>query len=82
MAQRQALRSATLDAQAQADAVLDTLGLTRQDIIGIQVNNASAPFPPAVTVPEFRTTTALVGSMPVLGGDQDVRANVTLQIRY
>lgn len=82
-AQRQALRAATLDAQAQADAVLDSLGLSRQDIVGIQVNNAMAPVPPPVFMPALRAMAESdAASTPVRSGDQEVWANVTLQIRY
>ncbi|NEQ96589.1 MAG: SIMPL domain-containing protein [Cyanothece sp. SIO2G6] len=82
-AQRQALRAATLDAQSQADAVLDTLGLSRQAIVGIQVNNASTPLPPPTTLQSLRAVAESdVATTPVRGGDQDIRANVTLQIRY
>lgn len=81
-ARQEALREATQDAQRQADVVLSTLNLSRQEVIGIQINNAFAPPPPA-PVAEFRAAnTALQASTPVIGGEQRVEANVTLQIRY
>ncbi|OKH35600.1 hypothetical protein NIES2119_20260 [[Phormidium ambiguum] IAM M-71] len=83
-AQEQALQKATQDAQRQADAVLRTLNLTRQEVVNIQVNGASPPIafrvraaaPPVgdIAVNEFST--------PVAGGEQQVEASVTLQIRY
>lgn len=80
-AQKTALREATQDAQAQADAVLDSLGLSRQEIVGIQVNGAFAPPPRPVEAAKFTQDAAAMPS-PVIGGDQEVNASVTLQIRY
>jgi uncharacterized protein YggE len=78
-AQRDALREATADAQLQADAVLDTLGLTRQEIVGIQVNQVYQPWPQPVY---YGTAARGDASTPVIGGDQEVMASVVLQIRY
>lgn len=80
-ARQQALQEATQDARQQAEVVLQSLGLSSQEIVGIQVNGASAP------APQFSRTTFLRGDeasrpAPVVGGEQDVRASVTLQIRY
>ncbi|MEG5175272.1 SIMPL domain-containing protein, partial [Microcoleus sp. B3-D7] len=44
-ARKQALRKATQDAQAQADAVFSALNLKRGEILGIQVNGAIALIP-------------------------------------
>jgi uncharacterized protein YggE len=81
-AQEQALQKATQDAQRQADAVLRTLNLTRQEVVNIQVNGAAAPPPPPIA---FRMSADRVEnqlSTPVVGGEQQVEATVTLQIRY
>lgn len=80
-AQQQALREATQDAQTQADAVLSTLGLTRREVVGIQVNAARPqPMPrPYAMMAEAR---ADAPRTPVVGGEQQVQASVTLQIRY
>jgi uncharacterized protein YggE len=81
-ARQQALREATQDAQQQADVVLSTLNLSRQEVIGIQINNAFAPPPPS-PVAEFRAASVGVpASTPAIGGEQRVEATVTLQIRY
>ncbi|MDR9405504.1 MAG: SIMPL domain-containing protein, partial [Halothece sp. Uz-M2-17] len=45
-AQKDALQAATLDAKAQADAVLGALNLHSQSVINIQINNASPPVMP------------------------------------
>ncbi|CAD5909491.1 hypothetical protein NO108_00030 [Planktothrix rubescens] len=79
-AQQQALKLATKEAESQANAVLSALNLTSREIIGIQVNNASAPVPMPVM---YRTNTvAAAPATPVVGGEQEVRASVTLQISY
>ncbi|MGL5131454.1 MAG: SIMPL domain-containing protein, partial [Planktothrix sp.] len=65
---------------SQANAVLSALNLTRREIIGIQVNNASTAVPMPVM---YRTdAVAAAPATPVVGGEQQVRASVTLQISY
>jgi len=79
-AQLQALQKAVKDAQMQADAVLSTLNLTRQDVVSIQVNNANPPMPLRQMA---RANTAFAASpSPVIGGEQQVEAAVTLQMSY
>lgn len=79
-AQQQALKLATQEAESQANAVLSALNLTSREIIGIQVNNASAPVPMPVM---YRAdAVAAAPATPVVGGEQQVRASVTLQISY
>lgn len=80
-AQKQALRKATADAQAQADAVLEALGLDAQEIVSIQVNGAMPPRPVPMAELAARSFADAAPS-PVIGGEQDVQASVTLQIRY
>jgi uncharacterized protein YggE len=79
-AQQQALRAATQDAQRQADTVLGALNFTRQEIVSIVINSPNSyPMPlgdiSAARVGAFRET-------PVIGGEQQVRATVTLYISY
>ncbi|MEX0268885.1 SIMPL domain-containing protein [Leptolyngbyaceae cyanobacterium UHCC 1019] len=80
-AQKVALKEATQDAQAQADAVLDVLNLTRKDIVGIQINGAFTP-PPRPMRADAMEFKAAAAPSPVIGGDQQVEASVTLQISY
>ncbi|MEP0916778.1 SIMPL domain-containing protein [Leptolyngbya sp. DQ-M1] len=83
-AQKQALRKATQEAQAQADAVFSALNLTRKDIVNVQVNGASAP-PPIfrdAAVMELRNAKVQAAPSPVVGGEQRVEGSVTLQISY
>ncbi len=79
-AQKQALREATQDAQQQADAVLSALNLTRKDIVSIQINNATPP--PPMPVLERAAVGSKAADTPIIGGEQQVQASVTLQISY
>lgn len=78
-AQKQALRKATEDAKQQADAVLESLNLRSQEVVGIQVNHANSPIPQPMAMEMMK---AADGSTPVVGGEQTVQASVTLQISY
>ncbi|MBD1814528.1 SIMPL domain-containing protein [Microcoleus vaginatus DQ-U2] len=80
-ARKQAIKKATQDAQAQADAAFSALNLKRGDILGIQVNGASAPPPMYRQFAADRAAAANV-TTPVVGGEQQVEASVTLQFGY
>lgn len=81
-ARQQALRDATQDAQSQADTVLAALNLKRRDIVSIQVNSASPP-PEPIAAPNFaRSAADVAAKTPVMGGEQQVQASVTLEIGY
>jgi len=77
-ARNRALAAATRDAQAQADAVLATLGLNRQEVMGIQVEGAMMSIPS----PMLRGVADSTASTPVVAGEQTIQATVTLHIRY
>ncbi len=81
LAQKEALREATEDAQEQAQAVLQALNLTPQGIVSIQINGANVPSPRPLQA-ELRSASSSDVSMPVIGGEQTVKASVTLQISY
>ncbi|MDJ0735666.1 MAG: SIMPL domain-containing protein [Nostocaceae cyanobacterium] len=79
-AQELALKEAAQDAQNQAAAVLKALGFESKEIVNIQINNPRIPPAPIV-----RSGVALASegaSTPVIGGEQEVEASVTLQISY
>lgn len=78
VARKQAIRAATQDAQEQADAALGALNFTRREIVSIQIN-ANRPF--IGNNSSFAAGDAFVAT-PVVGGEQQVRASVTLQITY
>jgi uncharacterized protein len=82
-AQRQAIREATQEAQAQADAALSALGLSRKEVVSIQVNGASPPPPVLYQAEALAARTASAPApTPVIGGEQEVQASVTLQFSY
>jgi len=80
-AQKQALKKATQDAQAQADAVFSALNLKRGEILNIQVNGASPP-PPMYRQFAADRAVAANATTPVVGGEQQIEASVTLQFGY
>lgn len=83
-AQKQALRKATQDAQAQADAVFSALNLTRKEIVNVQINGAAPPTPVfrEAAVMQMRDAKVMAAPSPVIGGEQRVEGSVTLQISY
>lgn len=81
LAQQQALREATQDAQQQANTVFSALNLTRKEIVSVQINASTPPPPTPMPFDELRAAKA-DASTPVLGAEQQVEASVTLQISY
>ncbi len=77
-----ALRRATADAQAQANAVLSQLNLGPQEVVGIQIDGAMGAIP--IALPQVARFEGAQASFPtpVIAGEQTVEARVTLQIRY
>ena len=75
-AEKEALRLATQDARQQAEAVLRALNLTAKEIIKIDINRPPSPQPRLVQVAEA------ANGIPLIGGEQNVKASVTLQISY
>ena len=82
VAQKDALRQATQDAQQQAEAVLKSLNFGAKDIVSIQINNALPPQPRLMKAEMMRAADAIPFPTPVIGGEQEVRAFVTLEISY
>ncbi|WP_036481015.1 SIMPL domain-containing protein [Myxosarcina sp. GI1] len=81
-AQKEALRQATIDARSQAEAVLETLNFSPEEIVSIQINGANVPEPKLIQAERLMSADAAEPSTPVIGGEQTVRASVTLQISY
>lgn len=82
-AQQQALREATQHAQQQADVVLSTLNLSRQEVIGIQINSTEVPIPRPLMMPVSAAAMKMEDAIsPIAGREQEVTASVTLQVRY
>ncbi len=80
-AQNKALQAAVQNAQSQAQAVLNSLNFTAQDTVKIQINGANIPQPPRNFEMAAMAKDARVNT-PVVGGEQTVRASVTLVIQY
>lgn len=80
-AKKEALRKASINAQDQADIVLDTLKLTSKEIIRIEVDEARVEEPQYAARDQLSVSEAKM-STPVIGGEQTVEAAVTLQITY
>jgi uncharacterized protein len=83
VAKQQALKEATQEAQQQASAVLSALGFQAKEVVSIEVNGANAPTPPPRPYrAEVGQLAAKDASTPIVGGEQQVEATVTLQISY
>jgi uncharacterized protein YggE len=80
-AQKNALVKATEQAREQATIVLQALGLAPKETVSIQVGNTSNPVPIAKNEVAFSRADAAPSS-PIIGGEQTVRAAVTLEISY
>lgn len=81
-AQTTAIQNAAKDAQRQAQAILSSLGLQQKEIVGIQVNDAARPMPIYTNADMVAKSTTANAATEVIGGEQEVQATVTLQIRY
>jgi uncharacterized protein len=81
-ARQRALELAVQDAQRQADTVLAALGLSRQEVLNISIGSMNVP-PPSPLAQNARLTSAdEAAKTPIIGQEQTVMADVTLQIRY
>jgi uncharacterized protein len=81
-ARQQALQAATKDAQQQASAVFGSLNLSQKEIVSIQVNSATPPQPPMPLMAREAAFADKAAATPIVGGEQQVEASVTLQIGY
>jgi len=78
-AEQVALRAATADARQQADIVLDSLGLSAREVVRIRIND-DQPMPRPLL--QNAALERVQAGTPVVGGEQLVRATVTLEIQY
>ncbi|HAC63742.1 MAG TPA: hypothetical protein DCF68_09430 [Cyanothece sp. UBA12306] len=80
-AQKEALSQATIDAQQQGNTVLETLNFKAKEVVNIEINGANPPQPMRIQA-QAMARVATQDSTPVIGGEQTVKASVTLQISY
>lgn len=80
-AKEEALRKASINAQNKADVVLETLDLTANEIVNIKVDRANIESPQPIFIDRGVASRASE-STPIIGGEQTVEADVTLQIKY
>jgi uncharacterized protein YggE len=81
-ARNTALQEATQDAREQADVVLTSLGLTADEIVNVQISGSPSAPPPIFYRAQAMDAAASAAPTPVIGGEQEVEASVTLQISY
>jgi hypothetical protein len=81
-ARGEALRSAVADAQAQASVVLEALNLTQEAVQEVQVNSELGFPPPMPLESGVAYARSSDATTPVIGGEQEVGASVTLKISY
>ena len=80
-AKDEALRKASINAREKAKVVLEALNLTAGEIINIEVDRANIESPRAFVRGKYAASTAGVNTL-IVGGEQTVEADVTLQISY
>ncbi|MEH2286265.1 SIMPL domain-containing protein [Nostoc sp.] len=81
-ARLQVLSEAVKDAQAQAQAVFNTLKLTPGEIIKIDINSDDNPRPSPLVSNLAADGAFATATTPVIGGPQTIKASVSLDIGY
>ncbi len=82
-ARQRALERAVQDAQTQADSVLGALGFSSKKVVNISIGAVSEPPPmPYAVAPTAARLEDAAAKTPVIGQEQEITAQVTLQIRY
>ncbi len=81
-ARQRALTAAVADAEAQGKTVLSALGLARKSIANVSIGSVSAPPPQPVARAMSAKLMEADASTPIVGQEQTINAQVTLQIRY
>ena len=82
-ARQRALTAAVADAEEQSNTVLAALGLARKSILSVTIGSVSAPAPRAAPqAARALSDVAPEASTVIIGQEQSIDAQVTLQIRY
>ncbi len=80
-----AINKAVKDAKQKANTALSALNFNIKDIISIRIDSAEPVRPMPLPIPRMMNAyaaKAAADSSPVIGGDEDIEANVTLDIAY
>lgn len=81
-ARQRALTAAVADAEDQAATVLEALGLSRKSVLSVTIESVSAPSPRSAPLANAKVMADTAASTVVVGQEQSINAQVTLQIRY
>ncbi|MBD2098204.1 SIMPL domain-containing protein [Trichocoleus sp. FACHB-591] len=81
-AQQDAIREATDKAKTQVSAALGALDLQQREIVNVQVMGGNQMPPPMPMAIAGELTQNSKVPTPIIGGEQEVAAIVTLQVRY
>lgn len=81
-AQQDAIREATDKAKTQVSAALGALGLQQREIVNVQVMGANQMPPPMPMAMAAEVAQNAKVPTPIIGGEQEIAAIVTLQVRY
>jgi uncharacterized protein len=81
-AEQEAIRIATLNAEKKAQAALGALNFVRRNIIKINIAEASWQQLQNLAYGGITNNVSNNVATPIVGGEQEVRASVTLQITY
>ena len=81
-AKNSAIEKAVKDAQQKANATLSALNFSAKDIISIKVDNAEPIIHTQRLMNTMAKTAYAAESSPIIGGDEEIEANVNLNIAY
>lgn len=82
-AQKEAIARATQGAKTQAEAALSSLNLQQKEIVNIAINpDTSPPVPMPYAAHSTLADEVQQAVTPVEGGEQTIKATVTLQVKY
>ncbi len=87
-AQEEAIAAATRQAESQASAALKALSLTQKKVVNIQINPSSNPQPLSYNLTatnggdSLKQMAAPMPVTPIIAGQQDIEATVSLQVQF
>lgn len=83
-AQQEAIRRAIENGQSQANAAFDQLSLTQENILAVTINFSfiPGPVPVPLNVNAVGTAPPAAARTPIVGGEQEVSASVTIVFAF